>query len=59
MKSLALLLHVLTLVTYGSSVRIMAVEIHTDRDNHQHQVQKKLLEETGKDEGVGNMELSK
>ena len=52
MKSLALLLLLLTLVTYGSAVRIMAVEIHIDRDNHQHQVQKKLVEERGKDEGT-------
>jgi len=31
----------------------MAIEIHTDGDhNHQYQIQKKLLQETGKGEGT-------
>jgi len=53
MKSLdlLLLLLVLTLATCNSFVHIVAVEIQTDGDNHQHQVPKKLLEKTGK--GLG------
>ncbi|ONK72304.1 uncharacterized protein A4U43_C04F17940 [Asparagus officinalis] len=49
MKLLALLLLlVLTLVTYGSAVCTLAIEVHTDAQNYQHEVEKKLLEETGK-----------